>query len=94
MKQSDEDVLLDYSSHNKANKMYNKRTLCIQESVYVIFDKADYSDEKDLQDDDYDEIRHIQYYADRLDQGILKNITVQGETIHEPGSMKSKHGVQ
>jgi len=36
---SDEAIFLGYSSHSKAYKVFNKRTLCVEESVYVLFDK-------------------------------------------------------
>ncbi|XP_070008194.1 uncharacterized protein [Nicotiana sylvestris] len=37
---SDEGVFLGYSSHRKAYKMYNKRTLCGEESVHMVFDET------------------------------------------------------
>ena len=37
---SDEAILLGYSSHSKAYKVFNKRTLCVEESVHVLFDKT------------------------------------------------------
>ena len=33
---SDEVIFLSYSSHSKAYKVFNKRTLCIEESVHVM----------------------------------------------------------
>ena len=35
---SDEAIFLRYSSHSKAYKVFNKRTLCVEESVHVLFD--------------------------------------------------------
>ena len=37
---SDEAIFLGYSSHNKAYKVFNKRTLCVEESVCVLFDET------------------------------------------------------
>ncbi|XP_070029757.1 uncharacterized protein [Nicotiana sylvestris] len=37
---SDEGVFLGYSSHSKAYKLSNKRTLCVEESVHVVFDET------------------------------------------------------
>ena len=35
---SDEAIFLGYSSYSKAYKVFNKRTLCVEESVHVLFD--------------------------------------------------------
>ena len=37
---SDEGIFLGYSSHSKAYKVYDKRTLCVEESVHVAFDET------------------------------------------------------
>ena len=37
---SDEPIFLGYSSHSKAYKVFNKRTLCVEESVHVLFDES------------------------------------------------------
>jgi len=37
---SDEAIFLGYSSHSKAYKVFNKRTLCVEESVHVMFDET------------------------------------------------------
>ena len=37
---SDETIFLGYSSHSKAYKVFNKRTLCVEESVHVFFDES------------------------------------------------------
>lgn len=50
---SDEGVFLGYSSHSKAYKIYNKRTLCVKESVHVIFDESNALHDRDVQDDDF-----------------------------------------
>jgi len=34
---SDEAIFLGYSSHSKAYKVFNKRTLCAEESIHVLF---------------------------------------------------------
>ena len=38
---SDEATFLGYSSHSKAYRVYNKRTMCVEESIHVIFDESD-----------------------------------------------------
>ena len=37
---SDEAIFLGSSSHSKAYKVFNKRTLCVEESVHVLFDET------------------------------------------------------
>jgi len=37
---NDEAIFLGYSSHNKAYKVFNKQTLCVEESVHVLFDET------------------------------------------------------
>ncbi|XP_021734165.1 uncharacterized protein LOC110700891 [Chenopodium quinoa] len=49
---SDEAVFLGYASNSKAYRVYNKRTMCVDESVHIIFDETDYV--IDVQDDDDD----------------------------------------
>jgi len=44
---SDEAIFLGYSSHSKAYKVFNKRTLCVEESVPVLFDETNSSVEND-----------------------------------------------
>jgi len=49
---SDEAIFLGHSSHNKAYKVFNKRTLCVEESVHVLFTNSPI--ENDAQEDDYE----------------------------------------
>ena len=49
---SDEAVFIGYSNHSKAYRVYNKRTLCVEESIHVIFDENDLLT---YQEDDEDE---------------------------------------
>ncbi|XP_021741922.1 uncharacterized protein LOC110708121 [Chenopodium quinoa] len=37
---SDEAVFLGYATNSKAYRVYNKRTMCVEESVHVIFDET------------------------------------------------------
>jgi len=50
---SDEARFLGYSSHSKAYKVFNKRTLCVEESVHVLFDETNPLVENDAQDEEY-----------------------------------------
>jgi len=45
---------LGYSSHSKAYKVFNKRTLCVEESVHVLFDESNSLIEDNAQDDDFE----------------------------------------
>ncbi|XP_074319033.1 uncharacterized protein LOC141655949 [Silene latifolia] len=53
---SDEGVFIGYSDHSKAYKVYNKRTLLIEESIHVIFDESSVLGQvQNMDDDDEDE---------------------------------------
>ena len=39
---SDEAVFRGYSSHNKASRVYNKRIMCVEESVHISFDEINF----------------------------------------------------
>lgn len=58
---SDEGVLIGYFPSSKADRVFNNRTLWIEESVHVIYDKDD--DLKNLEtkdNDDHEELFKIQ----------------------------------
>ena len=52
---SDEDVFLGYSSYNKAYRIFNKRTLVVEESIHVTFDEHN-SLSRNVMSDDVDEV--------------------------------------
>lgn len=45
-------VLVGYSSSSKAYRVFNKRTLCIEKSVHVVFDESADLRNRDMKDDD------------------------------------------
>ena len=51
---SDEAIFLGYFSHSKAYKVLNKQSLCVQESVHVLFDETNSLIEPDAQDEEYE----------------------------------------
>jgi len=51
---NDEAIFLGYSSHSKAYNVLNKRTLCVEESVDVLFDETNSLVEINAQDDDFE----------------------------------------
>ena len=40
---SDEDIFVEYSNSNKGCKVYNKRTLVIEESMHIVFNESNNS---------------------------------------------------
>ena len=56
---SDEGIFLGYSTSSKAYRIFNKRTLVIEESMYVVFDETNYksSRKEDIVDDDVDALK-------------------------------------
>ena len=46
--------MLGYSSHSKAYKVFNKRTLCVKESVHVLFDEFNSLIENDAQEEKFE----------------------------------------
>jgi len=51
---SDEAIFLGYSSHNEAYKVFNKRTLCVEESVHVLFVETNSLVKNDAQDEEFE----------------------------------------
>jgi len=51
---SDEAIFLGYSSHGKAYKVFNRRTLCLEESMHILFDETNSLIEYDVQDEEYE----------------------------------------
>ena len=41
-------MFLGYANDSKAYRVYNKRTLSVEESVHIIFDETDYSVQRDV----------------------------------------------
>ncbi|KAH0658141.1 hypothetical protein KY285_026676 [Solanum tuberosum] len=54
---SDECVFVGYSSSSKAYMVFNKRTMCIEESVHVVFDES--GDLKSLEMKDEDDLNEL-----------------------------------
>jgi len=51
---NDEAMFLGYSSHNKAYNVFNKRTLCVEESVHVLFYETNSLVEYNALDEEYE----------------------------------------
>nr|KYP55915.1 Retrovirus-related Pol polyprotein from transposon TNT 1-94 [Cajanus cajan] len=61
---ADETIFLGYSTNSKAYKVYNKRTLIVEESVHVVFDETNKQETKQIE---------IQDLTDLLDQPPLES---------------------
>ena len=65
---SDEGVHIGYALNGHAYRVFNKRLLIVEESMNVVFDKADHSISKTAADD--------------LDNDAFKSVLNQNESIH------------
>ena len=54
---SDEGIFMGYSTISKGYRVYNKRTLVIEESMHVLFDESNNSCPKKFVNDDEEEVR-------------------------------------
>lgn len=72
---SDEGVFVGYSSSNKAYRVFNKRTQCLEESVYVIIDDSGEVEKLKHQDEaEFEEL--LQFHKDSVnaDQNNESNL--------------------
>ena len=77
---SDEAIFLGYSSTSKAFRVFNKRTLIVEESIHVVFDESnDLPSRKNEGVDD----------ADPLIEG-MKEITLKDSTTQEDEEQEDK----
>jgi len=61
---SDEGIFLGYSLHSKAYRIYNKRTMTIEESIHVSFDESNaISPRKDILDDIVESLEQMHIYG-------------------------------
>ncbi|GAB2299566.1 hypothetical protein Dimus_038569 [Dionaea muscipula] len=82
---SDEGTFLGYSSNSKAYRVYNKRTMCIEESIHVVFNESNALLDENLQDDDYE-------LGLAREKEIEKIVQETEETGGEPGSAEPEEG--
>nr|KYP38726.1 Retrovirus-related Pol polyprotein from transposon TNT 1-94 [Cajanus cajan] len=61
---ADEAIFLGYSTNSKAYRIYNKRTLVVEESVHVVFDESNKQETRQTEIEDLNEL---------LDQSLLEN---------------------
>ena len=78
-KKTDEGIFLGYSSNKKAYRIYNKRTLIIEEAIHVTFDE---SCAKEIQDsNDEDELLHeIAKLNNNMDKSNNEELSSSSQT--------------
>ena len=75
---SDEAIFLHYSSSSKAFRVFNKRTLVVEESIHVVFDETnDLPSRKNEGVDDVDPL------IEGMKEITLKDSTIQDDEEHE-----------
>ena len=74
---SDETIFLGYSSSSKAFKVFNKRTLVVEESIHVFYETNDFPLRKSEGIDDADPL------IEGMKELTLKDSTIQNEEDHE-----------
>ena len=85
---SDESIFLGYSLTSKAFRVFNKRTLVVEESIPVIFDESNPPSRNDSLDDD--DVGILQenidkaLYEKKKDQEEIKNDQSKEEELNEP----------
>ena len=72
---SDEDIFLRYFTSSKAYKVFNKRTLIIEECIYIVFDES--NDKSPRKEDVLDEDAEI--LTNKMDNLKIKNDPPQNE---------------
>ncbi|XP_070029911.1 uncharacterized protein [Nicotiana sylvestris] len=87
---SDEGIFLGYSFNSRSFRVYNKRTLCVEESVHVIFDENNPSAEKGITLGDEDQAQKIQETSksqkstDKSDAMIESTNEIINSTLDHP----------
>ena len=75
---SDEAIFLGYSSSSKAFRVFNKRTLVVEESIHVVFDETN-----DLPSRKNEGIDNADPLVERMKEITLKDSTIQDDEEHE-----------
>ena len=75
---SDEAIFFGYSSSSKAFRVFNKRTLVVEESIHVVFDETN-----DLPSRKSESIDNADPLIEGIKELTLKDSTIQNEEKHE-----------
>ena len=60
---ADESIFLGYSTYSKAYKVYNRRTLVVEESIYVTFDEHNFLSRNIIRND----VKEVEQSLKKLD---------------------------
>jgi len=89
---SDEGIFLGYSLHSHAYRVYNRRTIVVEESIHVAFDETDHKVQESIKittDDDEPVIQKI--VTDQLGKSVEDNQSDEAQSI-EPQPIESGTG--
>jgi len=89
---ADEGIFLGYSLHSHAYRVYNKRTMVVEESMHVAFDETDHKVQESIKitaDDDESVIQKI--VTDQLGKSVEDNQSDEAQSI-EPQRIESGTG--
>ena len=81
---SDEGIFLGYSTNSKAYRVFNKRTLVVEESIHVIFDEANSTLRKVSFDSDDIEIYQQETSQKKQGQTVPNQEDTKEEEPHKP----------
>jgi len=99
---SDEEIFLGYSSHSKAYKIFNKRTLCVEGSVHVPFDETNFLIENDAQNEEFELglarkgllLIHEKGKSPENRSGPGAVFLEGGQGVNQTGGSKAEHGLK
>ena len=79
---TNEGIFLGYSIHSKAYRVYNKRTLVVEESIHVTFDEHNSISRKVINDD----VEEVEQNLENLDiqPNSTKNQQKEDEVLETP----------
>jgi len=89
---NDEAIFLGYSSHSKAYKVFNKRTLCVEKSVHVLFDETNFVIEHDTQDEEFELGLMRKDFSLTQSSMVDNGKTPEGEPRPESGNVEGEQG--
>ena len=91
---SDEGIFLGYFFTSKAFRVFNKRTLVVEESIHVIFDESNSLSRKDSLDDDnigilQEDIDKASHQKEK-DQKAITIVESNEEELYEPQALEKQ----
>ena len=80
---SDEGILVGYSMHSKAYRVYNKHTRLIEESIHIVFDE---SNDGNISSSRFQELKLSRYDDEEEEEARAKASKEHQETFHDASS--------